>query len=112
MRRALALALLISSALPAGCSRELFDADPFAEPDLSANVRLPLRTTSDDGTTYLLRDATLEIGGAAMLTLTAGDRDLSSPLPAGSYTLFLRPGYRVLEVGPDGQERAVAVEQR
>jgi hypothetical protein len=109
MRRALALALLISSV---ACSRELLDADPFAEPDLSANVRLPLSTTSDDGTTYQLRDATLEISGAAMLTLSATDGELASPLPAGSYTMFLRPGYRVIELAADGTQREIAVEAR
>lgn len=112
MRRALALAVLISSALPAACSRELLDVDPFAEPDLSASVRIPLRTSGDDGTTYLLRDATVEIAGAAMLTLTAADGDLTTPLPAGSYTLFLRPGYQVIEIAPNGQQRTVEVEQR
>ncbi|MET0283788.1 MAG: hypothetical protein ABW352_04940, partial [Polyangiales bacterium] len=100
MRRALAIALLLSSALSAACSRDLLDADPFAEPDLSASVRLPLQTSSDDGTTYLLRDATLELSGAAMLTLSGADKELSTPLPAGSYTLFLRPGYRVIELSP------------
>ncbi len=111
MRRAFALALLISAALPA-CSRELLDADPFAEPDLGATVRLPLRTRVDDGTTYLLRDATLEISGAALLTLSGAEAELTSPLPAGSYSMFLRPGYRVIEVGADGQQREVTVQAR
>ncbi|HEX5660328.1 MAG TPA: hypothetical protein VFX59_24200 [Polyangiales bacterium] len=109
MRRALALALLISSV---ACSRELLDVDPFQEPDLSASVRLPLSTSLDDGTTYLLQDATVEIGGAAMLTLRAAEGDLTTPLPAGSYTLFLRPGYRVIEVSPAGERREIAVEAR
>jgi hypothetical protein len=106
----LALALL----LPA-CDRELLDHDGLAQPDLSGSVRIPLSTTSEDGSTYLLRDATLEISGAAMLTLTtpaASDKtgageSLVTPLPAGSYTLFLRPGFTLLEVDAHGVEHRV-----
>lgn len=112
MRRALVLALALL--LPA-CDRELLDQDVFASPDLSGSVRIPLSTTTDDGTTYLLRDATLEISGAAMMTLTspgaseragAGEA-LTTALPAGSYTLFLRPGFTLLEVDPSGIEHRV-----
>jgi hypothetical protein len=112
MQRALALALLIASALPAACSRDFLETDPFLEPDLSATVRIPLRTTTDDGTTYELRDAIVEISGAAMLTLSARDGQLSTPLPAGTYTLFLRSGYRVIEIAPDGQQRERTVAPR
>jgi len=112
MRRALVLALALL--LPA-CDRELLDHDGFVEPDLSGSVRIPLSATSEDGTTYLLRDATLEISGAAMLTLSsprANDRagsteSLVAPLPAGSYTLFLRPGFTLLEVDAQGVEHRV-----
>lgn len=113
MRRALLLALAISSTLPTACARELFE--PFVEPDLSGSVRLPLSTTSEDGTQYLLRDATVEISGSAMITLSTpeaslpSERALSTPLPAGAYTLFLRPGFRVVEVAPDGAQRDVEV---
>ncbi|MDB4990419.1 MAG: hypothetical protein JWN04_5597 [Myxococcaceae bacterium] len=111
MRRAL---LLLALLFPA-CSREFADADLFAQPDLSGSVRIPLAATLADGTTYLLRNATVEISGAAMLTLSStaatdlsARRDaISSPLPAGTYTLFLRPGFQLIEVDPSGVERQV-----
>jgi hypothetical protein len=112
MRRVLVLALALL--LPA-CYRELLDQDGFVAPDLSGSVRIALTTTADDGTTYLLRDATLEISGAAMMTLTSpsssDDRStaesLVTPLPAGSYTLFVRPGFVLVEVDPSGVQRRV-----
>jgi hypothetical protein len=117
MRRALAFALVISSALTAACARDLLDTDPFAEPDLSGSVRIPLSASAEDGTLYLLRDATLEISGSAMLTLDTPsaeqvaqpERALSTPLPPGAYTLFLRPGYRVIEIAPNGAQRTIEV---
>ncbi|HEY6882221.1 MAG TPA: hypothetical protein VI299_29525 [Polyangiales bacterium] len=102
---------MISSALPLACARELLESDVFAEPDLSGTVRIPLSTTAEDGTLYVLRGATFEISGAAMLTLNAPsdlaepERALSTPLPAGAYTLFLRPGYQLLEIKPSGEQR-------
>lgn len=112
MRRVLVLALAL---LFPACDRELLDHDGFSEPDLSGSVRIPLATTSDDGTTYLLRDATLEISGAAMMTLSSpalGDKvtqaeALTAPLPAGSYTLYVRPGFQLIEVDASGHERRV-----
>jgi hypothetical protein len=116
MHRALVLAIALI--LPA-CSRELVDQDLFAQPDLSGSVRIPLATTRAGGTTYLLRNATLEISGSAMLTLStagsAGARSeqdarreaLTTPLPAGRYTLYLRPGFRLIEVDPSGLEHAL-----
>ncbi|HEY6877620.1 MAG TPA: hypothetical protein VI299_06350 [Polyangiales bacterium] len=111
MRRVLALALVIAAALPLACGRELFESDVFAEPDLSGNVRIPLSATAEDGTLYVLRGATFEISGAAMLTLNAPsdlsepERALSTPLPAGAYTLYLRPGYQLFEITPSGEQR-------
>jgi hypothetical protein len=127
MRRVLVLALALL--LPA-CDRELLDQDAFAASDLSGAVRIPLSTTAEDGTTYLLRDATIEISGAAMMTLTSpsatdlsslarpgarfdrargasGGDALTTQLPAGSYTLFLRPGFTLIEVDPSGSERRI-----
>lgn len=125
--------LVFAIALPlplAACSRELLEQDVFAQPDLSGSVRIPLATTRADGTTYLLRDATVEIGGSALLTLSSASPDapsapnraaraartgrlpargeaLTTPLPAGSYTLYLRPGFRLIEVDQSGAERAL-----
>lgn len=124
MRRALLIALMLSSTLSTACARELLERDPFVEPDLSGSVRIPLSATAEDGTLYLLRDATVEISGSAMFTLrapvdarepsneiqlAASERTLSTPLPAGVYTLFLRPGFNVLEIAPDGTRRQVEV---
>lgn len=116
MRRALVLAIALLVPV-LGCSRELLDQDLFAQPDLSGSVRIPLSTTRSDGVTYLLRDATVEISGSAMLTLSSASapakrntvaRDaLTTPLPAGSYTLYLRPGFRLVEVDQTGKERAL-----
>jgi hypothetical protein len=115
MRRALALALVISSAMPMACARELFESDPFVEPDLSGSVRIPLSASADDGTLYILRDATLELSGSAMMTLSTPakleqDSALTTQLPAGAYTLFLRPGYRIEQIAPNGDRREVALQ--
>lgn len=119
MRRALVLALALL--LPA-CDHLMLDAEGLGEPDMSGSVRIPLATTTDDGTTYLLRDATLEISGAAMMTLSsptvaetsaaqgrghAFAEALSTPLPAGNYTLFLRPGFHLIEIDPAGVQRNI-----
>jgi hypothetical protein len=118
MRRVL---LAIALLLPA-CSGELAEVSPFVQPDLTGSVSIPLSSTVADGTTYLLRAATVEIGGAAMLTLStphaadasrslrdrgAAQHALSSPLPPGSYTLYLQPGYQLIEVDPSGHERVL-----
>jgi hypothetical protein len=117
MRRALVLALaLLLPACDHQLDAELLAADSVASPDLSGSVRIPLSTSASDGTTYLLRDATVEISGAAMMTLGAstltqqpgGEPDaLTAPLPAGSYTLYLRPGFSLVEVDARGVERPV-----
>lgn len=111
MRRALVLVALLM--IPA-CSRALVEPELFEQPDLSGSVRIPLATSRADGTTYLLRNATLEISGSAMLTLATEPSEsparadaLTTPLPAGSYTLFLRPGYQLIEVDPSGATRTL-----
>ena len=128
------LVMVIALLVPVfACSRELLDQDVFAQPDLSGSVRIPLATTRADGTTYLLRDATVEISGAAMLTLSTASaapaslhsrspgrastqarpaatlsEALTTPLPAGQYTLYLRPGFQLVAVDQSGTERALA----
>ncbi|MDB4975107.1 MAG: hypothetical protein JWN48_3448 [Myxococcaceae bacterium] len=112
MRGALVLAALLL--LPA-CSRDFAETDVFAQADLSGSVRIPLAATSSDGATYVLRNATVEISGSAMLTLSslspsdlsARHDALSTPLPPGSYTMFLRPGFELVEVDASGRERVI-----
>ena len=124
MRRPLLLVLVL---LVSACARELIDQENLAQPDLSGSVRIPLATTTPDGTTYLLRGATVEISGSAMLTLAldpgaahapdpsqvrssrelSQGEALSAPLPAGSYSLFLRPGFQLVELDSDGVEHAI-----
>ncbi len=129
------LRLLVLALLLPACDREFIDHDGVAQADLSGSVRVPLSTTTDDGTTYVLRTATIELSGSAMLTLTTNQagpkqgtqdpaRERSEPraraatrqpvgdalaarLPAGSYSLFLRPDFQLVELDPAGGERPV-----
>lgn len=88
------------------CARSEFgEQDVFVEPDLSGSVRLPLVATGSDGISYALRDLTVEISGAAMVTLTSADGALESPLPAGEYSLFVRPGFTLFARDESGAER-------
>jgi hypothetical protein len=41
------------------------------------------------------------------LTTSATARSLATPLPTGSYQLYLRPGYRVVEIAEDGNQHAI-----
>jgi hypothetical protein len=102
---ALACALLV---VPA-CARELFESDVLLQHDLSGSVRVPLQTNVE-GVTYALRDATVELSGTAMVTLSSdnpADDALRTPLPAGRYGLYLRPGFRVIAIDEHGHERTV-----
>lgn len=104
MRGALVLSLAL---LVMACGRDFHDADPFVR-DQSGSVRVALSASSEQGATYFLRDSTVEISGSALLTLGARDARqdaLTTPLPYGTYSLYLRPGYRVVQVQADGSEQ-------
>ena len=105
MRRVLVMSLAL---LFSACEREPLDADVVLS-DQSGSVHVPLAAQGDDGSTYALRNSTVEISGSALLTLSprASDESLSTPLPAGAYTLFLRPGFRVVRLLADGSEQVV-----
>jgi len=106
MRPALVLALALL--LPA-CDRQCIEADTFATAsDQSGSLRVALTATGEDGASYVLRDATLELGGPVLLTLAAQsvhEEALSTPLPAGTYSAFLRPSFRIAKLETDGSER-------
>lgn len=106
MRAALVLSLAL---LVMACGRDLHDAEPILR-DQSGTVRVALSATSEEGATYFLRDSTVEISGSALLTLAARDASedaLTTPLPYGTYSLYLRPGFRVVQVQADGREQQV-----
>lgn len=107
MRHVLALLCLI---VLAACSSEFSDSDTlFRVADTSGSIELPLIGTDAAGRTYHLRGATFEVSGTAMVTLgsPAAARTLTTPLPTGSYQLYLRPGFRVVEVGDNGAEQTI-----
>src|SRR5687768_4346360 len=94
----------------AACSGELSDSDAlFRVADTSGSIELALVGSDGAGRTYHLRGATFEVSGTAMVTLgsPASARSLTTPLPTGSYQLYLRPGYRVVEVDENGGEQTV-----
>ncbi len=93
------------------CSDDLTAAeDNFSAPDVTGVVHVPLAARGADGKTYRLRNATFEITGAAMFTV--GDRDaadadadsLATTLPAGGYSLYLRPGWQLVERSAEGKD--------
>lgn len=100
-------ALVMSCVLLAcsACDRELLESDRFVVlPELSGSLRIPLIATGEDGSRYQLSNATFEVSGTALLTLSTDARPepaLSTPLPAGTYTLFLRPGYQIRRMDHD-----------
>ncbi len=104
------LAFVLACALPIlACAEDLhFAGEPFAEADLSGSLRLPLTTEDSAGVVYRLRDVHLEITGSALLSVS--DRDgvrresLVTQLPAGEYTVFLRPGWRLMARDESGRE--------
>lgn len=106
MRAALVLSLAL---LVMACGRDFHDPDPVMR-DQSGSVRVALSASTDQGATYFLRNSTVEISGSALLTLAARDASddaLTTPLPYGTYSLYLRPGYRVVQVQSDGREQQV-----
>jgi hypothetical protein len=109
LRAVVVLYVLLLSA----CSRDLFEHDVFASPDLSGSLRVPLRAFDGDGAEYRLEQLTLELGGPAMLTLTTGahpEEALVTPLPEGTYSLFVRPGYRITKYTRGAAPTEVAAE--
>jgi hypothetical protein len=105
------LAFVFACALPLiACTDALRAADePLAEPDLSGSLRMQLTAEDASGVIYRLRDVDMEITGSALLSLS--DRDgvraresLITRLPAGEYTVFLRPGWRLMARDAQGHE--------
>jgi hypothetical protein len=106
------LAIFLACALSlSACSDALTDSQgSFAEPDLSGSLRIPLLVEDAEGESYRLRGADFEISGSAMLSMS--DRNgvraresLVTRLPPGQYTVFLRPGWRLMQRGADGTEK-------
>lgn len=107
MRHVLVMFCLVALA---ACTGDFSDSEAlFRVADTSGSIELPLTGSDDAGHTYYLRGATFEVSGTAMVTLSnqAGARTLNTPLPTGSYQLYLRPGYQVVEVSANGGEQAV-----
>ena len=105
--------LMLVALFAFGCTDDFSADGSFIQSDMSGSVKIPLTATDADGNTYRLRAATCEISGAAMVTLSDRDakKDADSvvtPLPPGSYTLYLRPGFEVVSVGNDGATSAVS----
>jgi hypothetical protein len=94
----------------AACSGDLSDSETlFRVADTSGSIELPLVGADGAGRTYHLRGATFEVSGTAMVTLgsPARARTLTTPLPTGTYQLYLRPGYHVVEIDENGTEHTV-----
>lgn len=105
------LAFVFACALPLlACTDDLRTGDEsFAEPDLSGSLRMALTAEDASGVVYRLRNVDLEITGSALLAMS--DRDgvraresLITQLPAGEYTVYLRPGWRLMARSEQGQE--------
>jgi hypothetical protein len=106
------LALLFACAVTLSACAEGVTANDaaFVQPDLSGSLRIALSADREDGSSLRLRGAEFELSGSALLTLS--DRDLRrsheslvTRLPAGEYTVFLRPGWRMVERDANGSER-------
>ena len=107
------LSVLLSLALfLTACSDDLTtDEGDLIVADLSGAVRIPLMASAEDGTSFHLQGATFEISGSAMVTLSDRDNkaeELVSPLPAGGYSMYLRPGWQLVAVAPDGTSTTLA----
>ncbi len=105
------LLLLLGALSLIACSDDLSAAEQgFATSELTGTVHMPFSAQGAEGKTYRLRHATFEIAGAAMFTV--GDRDLREPdaetlattVPTGSYSMYLRPGWELVERSADGTE--------
>jgi hypothetical protein len=107
--------LLFLALVTVACTDELTADDNFVETDVSGSVRIPLFATDAHGNSYRLRGATFEISGSAMVTLS--DRDAAkdadsvvTPLPPGTYSLYVRPGFEVVSIASDGTISQVEAE--
>jgi hypothetical protein len=98
------------------CGTELHEPDAMLRAsDDSGSLHVQLRGTDGAGKRYLLRNATFEVNGTAMVTLSSQEPrsrqgTLSTPLPAGAYQVYLRPGYELVELQSDGSELAVTAQ--
>lgn len=113
MRSGVSLSCLLSCLVVLfGCTDALSSqetADIANETSFDGSVHLPLSAQAADGKTFRLRNATFEIAGPAMFTLSDKDakadaENLVTMLPAGQYSVFLRPGWELVEVASDGTE--------
>jgi hypothetical protein len=107
MRLAIALACAVSFSACADGLRTTDDS--FAEPDLAGSLRIPLTAEDAAGTVYRLRDVHIEISGSALLSVSDADglrarESLLTALPPGEYTVYLRPGWRLMARSPEGVE--------
>ena len=105
------LAYVFACALPLiACTDDLRSGDEgFAEPDLSASLRVPLTAEDGAGIVYRLRNVDVEITGSALLSMSYRDgvrarESLLTQLPAGDYTVYLRPGWRLMARNQEGVE--------
>lgn len=114
MRR-FALVLCVALGLVA-CTDDLNGAEEsFVNSEVTGIVRMPLAARGTDGKTYRLRNATFEITGAAMFTVS--DRAstevradaLATTVPPGNYSVYLRPGWELFVESETGEsEKAEA----
>ncbi len=88
--------------------------DAFNVSEMTGAVHMPLTAQGADGKTYRLRHATFEIAGAAMFTVgerdmrTADAETLVTTVPAGDYSMYLRPGWELVERSANGEEQVLA----
>ena len=97
----------------AACSGPLAPTTEFSYgEDHGGVVVLSLTAEDDEGRHYRLRETKVELTGAALATLREprglAPDSLNMPLPAGDYSSYLNPGYRVVEILDDGSERTVS----
>ncbi len=108
--------LLACVASLSACGSQFDDHDPMSfASQQAASLRIPLTAASSQGTVYRLRDVQIDISGSALLRLS--DRDgvraretLLTDLPAGDYTAFIQPGWRLMERADTGAETQAEAE--
>src|SRR5262245_1499812 len=84
-------------------------------PDVEGVLQLPLQATTAAGHVYRLKNATFQITGAAIRTLSS---EASVPtatsvlanLPIGSYTIALQPGWTLARLDGAGTEQTVSAQ--